>query len=425
MIPILQDFGKARVKLMDFIDRTMTVESHALTKKVFRIALYSWLFYHTAVLLPYMNEIWGPDSAFWRVPFVGGFDWLNRIMRLPLVENYYPIFLYSQLALLILGILGFWPRLIAVVIWYLTINISEHSFPLLDGGNNLTHLFLFYLLFINTSGKQQENPAGNHLHQLKVGLSNFAFFLARVQLVFVYLCAGWLKLNGQLWQSGMSLYYIFQNHDYSRPWYRDLLTSYEYIAVAGTYFAVLFQVSVPFLIWFRKTRPYVILCGLILHLGIAFGMGLFSFGMIMCLSYILFIPNEVLQRLFEGWKTEHKLVIGFDDSCRMCLRFSRILGLIDTKGRLIHDSANTPFNEALRKRSLHDRKTAMIAWDDYKQEYYSGFPAIVRIARKIPALSIFWPILGAMYYLGLGDILYNLFKRKHEICSEYSCELES
>ena len=119
-----------------------------------------------------------------------------------------------------------------------------------------------------------------------------AFNLARIQVVIVYLCTGIFKLNGNLWQNGMALYYILQSDAYSFPTLMNIIKNNPWISFLGTYTAVAFQITFPYLIWFKNTKVFIITFGYAIHLGILFGMGLPTFGLMMCICYFLFFEDK-------------------------------------------------------------------------------------------------------------------------------------
>jgi hypothetical protein len=57
---------------------------------------------------------------------------------------------------------------------------------------------------------------------------------------------------------------------------------------------VVFELGLPFALWFRKTRPIAILLGTVFHLGIFFGMDILNFSLAMIASYFLFLDPETL-----------------------------------------------------------------------------------------------------------------------------------
>jgi hypothetical protein len=51
-----------------------------------------------------------------------------------------------------------------------------------------------------------------------------------------------------------------------------------------------YQLLFPVLVWIKKIKKMFLLLGILMHLYIAFVMGLVEFGSVMIISYIIFWP---------------------------------------------------------------------------------------------------------------------------------------
>src|SRR2546422_4480839 len=58
--------------------------------------------------------------------------------------------------------------------------------------------------------------------------------------------------------------------------------------------------SYPFLIWGRRTRPFLLVAAMLLHLGIAVMMGLYLFSFVMAVGHLAFLRHEWLRQ----WRSE-------------------------------------------------------------------------------------------------------------------------
>lgn len=289
---------KVEGTLLGLVER----ESHVHTKKLLRVVLLSWVLVYTLLLLPAHADFWGEDTFGARFEFDGS-PW--RLLTLPAVASHYRLFLLGQVASLVLAIAGVMPRLTVFLAFFFTRNLMSGVDVTLDGGNNLSELIFVYLLFMDTSGRDR-GPATGFWRCLLVGLSNAAFLVARLQLVAVYLVAGFCKVLGPMWQEGTALYYIFQHHRFGHPAIAPLVLRYPMITVLGSYFTIAFQLAFPVLIWRRGARPYLFAAGAFLHLGIAVVMGLLSFGLFMVSIYVVFFADAWSARV---------LAVGTPRSC--------------------------------------------------------------------------------------------------------------
>jgi hypothetical protein len=379
-------------------------EASPHTKKLFRLALASWALLSGLLLLPYAGEIYSPDAFTLPRAFDAGRPdhWFGRLSLHPALRPHYLWFAWGQIGAALLALSGRWPRLSVWLLCFFTLNVFSMGQVANDGGNNLVEVLLLYLVFVNTSGRAPAGGAQGHesaapglWRAISVGASNVAFTMCRIQIAIVYVCAGIYKLNGALWQNGMALYYILQHEAYAHPLATAVVTELPALAMVGTYFAVVFQFVFPTLIWFSRTRPYLIAAGVALHgFGIAFGMGLFLFGVAMCLVYTAFVADATAARLLRVLTAKGRLVVRAD--------FERLSGLRAVLARL---------NVFGTLRFEHAPGAALTAEDEDLGRTDRGADALLRIGLYAPPLLPLYPVLFLAWYVGLVGRAYGRLTR--------------
>lgn len=274
--------------------------SHPHTIRLLRKLVYTWFLVNTLILLPAASEFWGENAL---IPVIDSSvidhnEW-SCLLSFKFFSPYFQLFIAAQIILLILGILCVYPRIVSLLIYVVTINLDNKAHVILDGGNNLLHIVLIYLIFMDPSIAQNryKNATINHTNNT---LSNLAFYLVRLQLVMVYMVSGLGKVSGELWQNGTALYYTLNVDEYSHPVAKQLISDYPFISVFGSYATVLYQVSFPWLVWNRKVRPYLLAFGTFLHIQISFVMGLFMFGFAIAVVYFSFMSDNLARRILNG-----------------------------------------------------------------------------------------------------------------------------
>jgi hypothetical protein len=267
-------------------------EEHLTVQKLLRWAVLGWLLVYTGSLAVAHGEFWGPNALIEPARFDASdwTHWFTRLLFAPGVREHYLWLLAAQLLFLSLGLLGVYPRVMILGAILTNRNLLNRAWTTTDGGTNINELFLIYLALMNTSGKPVSRALGR-IRPWVVGVSNCALAMTRIQLALVYLTAGVAKLDGPLWQNGTALFYILQERYYTDPVVGPFLLKHPVILALGTYFTLAFQFAFPVLIWSRRARPWLLLLGVGLHLGIAFAMGLFFFGWMMILSYVCFVAE--------------------------------------------------------------------------------------------------------------------------------------
>lgn len=246
---------------------------------VFRKTLYVYLFINTLLCLPEFSFIWGEYGFVAKETLKDIFS-LGNVGRLLSFSDssWIPISLiFIQLLSLVIGWQGFYRKTTSILIWITTFNLFNPIHLAATGGEVLIHILLFYFIFIDERKKDS----------LSTLLNNTFFWLSRWQIVILYFFAGFYKLYDNNWLNGDALYYIIQIDAFSRPWATHYLEGNIILLKLFTYGTLIYQLSFPFAIWWKKIKTPFLIVGIIFHLSIAFIAGVFSFGIIMIISYIL------------------------------------------------------------------------------------------------------------------------------------------
>ena len=144
--------------------------------------------------------------------------------------------------------------------------------------------------------------------------------LFQIQVSMVYALAVILKCGGGLWMNGTALHYVLNNAEVRRLdlSFLSSLPYYPILINLMTYSALAFEFSLAFFLWFRSTRPVVIVVGFLLHLGIMATINIPIFGELMWIGYLAFLtPPEFaafaraidVRRWFRRAEVEPKLEI--------------------------------------------------------------------------------------------------------------------
>ena len=291
--------------------------------ELFRRALYIFLFLNTLSLLPVAEEIWGYNGVSgargwdFSIPTYqqGSFAIINFLSH-PINNSQtwiFVVFIVGQLTFLITGFLRFLPKLSSIMVYFFTVNLFLKGHLMFTGGEVLLNLILFYIMFIqnNNSPKFKFNWRinSNEITQFSFFqnlLNNTFFYMILIQVCTVYFFSSIYKLMDENWLSGEALMYISSIDVFSSGMNRFLFAENPNIALIFTYFSLAYQCLFPILVWVKKIKGFYLLIGILMHLGIAFGMGLFSFGIIMCLVYIPFLSTNQLSGIMLKFKRQEK-----------------------------------------------------------------------------------------------------------------------
>jgi hypothetical protein len=110
-----------------------------------------------------------------------------------------------------------------------------------------------------------------------------------VQLVFIYFMNGLYKVGGLNWLHGDSLYYVLADLTLTRFSIAQLPVSFIFLQIA-TWSVLVWELTFPVLVLWRRTRTLALLFGVVFHLGIFATMELGGFvPYILCL-YVPLLP---------------------------------------------------------------------------------------------------------------------------------------
>ncbi|HET9957972.1 MAG TPA: HTTM domain-containing protein [Polyangiaceae bacterium] len=277
-------------------ERFLFEECDALPLAVLRIALGAYLLFYFAALYPLIELHFFPPAL------LGAQDWAG--FPAPLLIRYVGSGLAPRLALYGLTLLacvalmlGVQTRLAASLLWlldrsWLSFNAGHNS------GDNVLLISTFLMAVAALFGHPQRVLSLDAWFRTReTGRSPRPRVPAwplrsfQVQLVLIYFFTGVHKLSNPDWYNGEALFYVFQQPVWSRF---DLTWLTGPVPIASiTYGTLLFEVLLfPALVWVPAARAYVLLAGVLFHLGILLTMRVFVFSEAMVLSYLCFVNSR-------------------------------------------------------------------------------------------------------------------------------------
>ena len=125
-------------------------------------------------------------------------------------------------------------------------------------------------------------------------------YLIRCQLSVIYFTTGLWKVLSPAWRDGSAVHWALNVNTFHRfPW--TLPAALDPLLSAMTWGTLFFELAVPVLVLFRRTRAVTLLAGVGLHLGMGLTMELGLFSWVMLASYPAFLDPvrfpSVLRRL--------------------------------------------------------------------------------------------------------------------------------
>jgi hypothetical protein len=206
---------------------------------------------------------------------------------------------YTYLAVLVVLALGHFPRITAIVAFFIHLMFFGSGKMFMYGVDYFTTSALFYTVILP---KTQTFSLRSLRFSEATGENGYSTFLRRliqIHLCLVYFFGGFSKALGVHWWTGDGIWRAVSLPGFSNlelSWISNFPTV---IMVLG--WGVLFLETLYFfLIYIKKIRPYVLLAVIGMHMGIGLAMGLYQFATIMILFNLTAFGWEYLVRIFNS-----------------------------------------------------------------------------------------------------------------------------
>jgi hypothetical protein len=169
----------------------------------------------------------------------------------------------AALALLV----GYRPRLAALVAWVAAVSFSQSNLYLHNGGDQLRLILLLMLIFLPSDGRW---AVRRHLAARNVSgpvlIHPWPLRLLMIQLTLMYFMNGLYKAMGPAWRDGSVMYFVARNPSWAH-------FSPDYLPLPGEALRVLAWITLawellfPILVWMPLTRKATLWLGVFFHLG--------------------------------------------------------------------------------------------------------------------------------------------------------------
>lgn len=217
--------------------------------------------------------------------------------------------------------------------------------------------------------------------------------LIQLQMAVFFFYAGIEKLRGDTWWDGIALWRALVNHEYQNVPLQFFARHFWLINLLS-YGTILLELAYPFLIWGRRTRPWMLGSAILLHLGIALFMGLYAFSAAMIVGHLAFVRAETWQGIGQWWRRHTaSMEMIYDGQCLFCLRSMRWFLSFDFGQHLrVRDFRTHPspiVSDSAMEKALH----VVIG----EQRAIPGFDAYRYVVLRIPGL--WWMI--PLFYIPL------------------------
>jgi HTTM domain len=197
--------------------------------------------------------------------------------------------------------IGFFTRISSVLFYLFIWSLYTRNPFVMDGGDNLLYILAFYLMFTDSGAYFSLDAAlgrGNRERDRPIAalVHNFATLAILIQICLLYFTSAFFKSQGHMWQNGTALYYILRTAEFNLSPLEHIFYYSDEVVTLLTWSTVVFQMAWPFLIWFRRPRPFLYLGSVMLHSMIGYFMGLVWFSAVMISAEIIVFEDDEYRR---------------------------------------------------------------------------------------------------------------------------------
>jgi hypothetical protein len=242
--------------------------------------------------LPFANYLWGPNGIAVGETCVAFFGpLLGPILDAAFYNSSFGIYILITILFISALCLIFNVKTrVAAFFAAFSFILLELRLPAIgDGGDNITRLTFIYMILL------MSNPRQENASKTKIWIHNIGVASIMVQLMILYEVSGFMKATGEKWQNGTAMYIISNVEWFSLPGVREMFKN-PYITTIFSYIPMFFMIFFPIAI-FSRFKFIWIGIGILLHVGIAYTMGLITFTLAMVGLELFLITDEEYARI--------------------------------------------------------------------------------------------------------------------------------
>lgn len=229
------------------------------------------------------------------------------------------------LAILTCYTLGLFTRVTAWLAFVITVSYANRALNANFGLDQINGLLSFYLAMgpcgaalsldrwrkLRRDRRRSERTGQEYIPQpvMPAATARLATRLIQVHMCVLYFFAGISKLKGEAWWNGDAVWMALASREYQSA---DLtwLAWYPWVSYILTPVTVIWELTFFITVWNKSLRPLVLLIGVLVHLGIGAFLGMWTFGLIMIVTYLSFIPPESVEFIGQWWSRRRMSAAG-------------------------------------------------------------------------------------------------------------------
>lgn len=199
--------------------------------------------------------------------------------------------------------LGLFSQLAALLVCVALLSFQRRNPFVVNSGDVLMRIEAFYLIFAPAGASFSLSRALRHKGRDFWEFPKrppWALRLLQIQFSVIYLMAAWTKVQGTTWNYGTAVSYALRIEDITRFPVPSFVTDSALISNLFSYGTLALELSLALLVWNRKLRPWVLLLGVSLHLGIEYSLRIGFYSMAILSLYLVWLSPEWAEKILLG-----------------------------------------------------------------------------------------------------------------------------
>jgi predicted DCC family thiol-disulfide oxidoreductase YuxK len=229
--------------------------------------------------------------------------------------------------------------------------------------------------------------------------------LVQIQMAVLFFYSATDKLASDEWWNGDAVWLALTTYEFYNPTILHVAARHFWLINIATYSTLFIELAFPFLIWQRRTRPFLLAGAVFLHVMFFVLLRLIYFSLAMSFAHMSFLYPDWLHRLGAWWKRKMgDMEMIYDGGCGFCVRSMAWLLAFDGLQQIsIRDFRTNPspvVDDALLEHALYT------VLPDGRA--LPGFEAYRHVVLRVPGLwwlvpFFYVPVLSRL----LGHPIYN------------------
>ena len=286
-------------------------------------------------------------------------------------------------------VMGYRTRIVTIVSWFLLMSLQNRNPLLLQGGDNLLLLLLFWGMFLPLGARFSVDAAMNRsTEETPNKYFSIATAALLIQCMSVYFFSAFFKFAPEWIPDGTAIYYTLHAESFVTPlayWFRQ----FESLMQALTYFVWWLELLGPLVMFspvlFIPSRLLAMFLFIAMHAGFVLLLQVGLFPFISMTSLLAFTPTWVWDKLGVLARTPERLGVKmyYDRDCGFCKKTCLLI-------RTFLLLPETPILPAQEVAEMHRVMVEHDSWVvvDHDGERYVRWRAVALAFRRS---AIFWP----------------------------------